>query len=99
MKQLSDQQIELLEELTKRRAPALQPLVTRLRAQPYPAVALSDAEAEALSQIVINEFCEKGLNPDDEPNEYGVQLDYLAGSILMRERETADLPLSSMRQK
>ncbi|MCS6829211.1 MAG: hypothetical protein RMM08_05040 [Armatimonadota bacterium] len=99
MKPLSGQQIDLLEKVIEKRAPALQPLIARLRMQPYPAVVLSDSEVQSLSQVVIDEFCEEGLNADDEPNEYGVRLDCLAGSLLLREGEVAEVPFSSVGRK
>jgi len=36
---------------------------------------VSEADRESLRQLVADELCELGLRANDEPNEYGLQLE------------------------
>jgi hypothetical protein len=38
---------------------------------------------EELIQMLLDEFCEKGLENDDEPNDYGKSIDDLIGRIVL----------------
>ena len=69
---LKSDQFELLGAVVRRRAPALNGLVHQLKDSP---AALSDADRESLRQVVADELCDLGLRQDDEPNEYGLQLE------------------------
>lgn len=82
--QLSPADVETLREVVSRRAPDLLPLVERLAKNPVPSQALSDEESLELSLILYDEFVEKGLEEDYEPNEYGKRLDQILGRIDFR---------------
>lgn len=41
-----------------------------------------EAKLEEIRKIVTMEFVEKGLEPNDEPNEYGQTLDSLLGKLV-----------------
>ncbi len=69
---LKSSQFELLETVVRRRAPELNELVKRLGAL---SADVSEADRESLRQLVADELCELGLRANDEPNEYGLQLE------------------------
>lgn len=42
---------------------------------------LSDVERERLRETLSDEFCELGLKPDSEPNQYGLEIEHLIDEI------------------
>ena len=81
---LSPSELGLIQEVVARRAPDLSYLVDRLLLCPLPSITLSDAEAHELANLLIDEFCAKGLGENDEPNPYGKQLDSIIGILYFR---------------
>ena len=67
--------------LVERRAPDLRPIAAHAVNQRW----LSDSEAEALSDVALQEFLDH-LGPDDEPDQEGVDADDLLGVIEMQRR-------------
>lgn len=73
----------LLVGLICRRAPELFKMAHKARDH-----VLTADECEALVQVVLDEFCEFGLRPDSEPNEYGLLLEDLVDDVSeMRESD------------
>ena len=64
------QHTQLLHEVLLKRAPHLLPGMHRLGLEP-----LTDSDRDELRGVVLEEFLENGLRPDDEPTPYGVRLD------------------------
>ncbi|HLA18921.1 MAG TPA: hypothetical protein VJ253_06315 [Dehalococcoidia bacterium] len=66
----------LLRDVIERRNPELSGLLDRLGV-----VRLTTEEREALRYALADELCESGLGPDDEHNEFGLELDDLIGAL------------------
>ncbi len=69
-------EIGLLRDVVQRRDVRLLAAVQALSNR-----SLTEHEREALQQLVLDEMYEKGLSADDEPNDYGRQLDDLVGKL------------------
>jgi hypothetical protein len=59
-------------DIVSRREPRLLPLLEVLEAR-----GLTIDERESLREVIADEFLEKGLRGDDEPNQYGYLLERL----------------------
>lgn len=70
--QLKPNDMELLRKLIAKRDPALLPLLDQIGN-----VRLTFDQRESLRDKVLDEFTELGLRENDEPNQYGLQLDDL----------------------
>lgn len=66
----------LLTDLVVRRAPQLETVLAKMDQ-----LALTDDDRDALRDVVIGELCDRGLKPNDEPNEYGLVLDALIDDL------------------
>jgi len=73
---LTIDQYRLLAGLVRRHAPELRCVLTKLGEQP-----LSEDHREALREVVVAELCERGLDAEDEPDEYGRSLEHLIDSL------------------
>ncbi|MCL6534136.1 MAG: hypothetical protein K6U12_12785 [Armatimonadetes bacterium] len=81
---LSPSDLDIIRDIVLRRAPDLVPVVDRLAQSPTPSLVLSDIEVLELASPLVDEFVERGLGEDYEPNEYGKQLDNIIGIIYLR---------------
>lgn len=70
-------EFDLLSKVIWQRNPSLMPLVHSLGKAP-----LTQEEREQLRDVLADEFVEHGLQPDDEPNEWGVKVDDLIGRLM-----------------
>lgn len=73
---LSADMMALLRRSVERHLPDLLPLVDRVGVSP-----LSEADREALRSAVLSEFLGDGLDSDDEPTSYGLQLERLIDAL------------------
>jgi hypothetical protein len=73
---LSRTEADLLREVISRRSPTSLPRLDALAER-----RLSDDEREELRQIVMDDFVERGLGEDDEPNAYGHQMERLIDAL------------------
>ena len=62
--------MELLREVVDRHGPELRPLLDRVGTHP-----LSRDEREALRGALADELVARGLDDDDEPNAYGLEIE------------------------
>jgi len=76
MIKLSDKGIALLRQCLYAHNPSLIPHVESCDGDSF-----TDEFYNKLRDIVGTEFCERGLQPDDEPNEYGLELEALIDEI------------------
>jgi len=74
---LTRKEMVLLREVVLKRSPKHMGLVEVLEKGEL----LAPDQAEELVNIVFAEFCETGLNPDDEPNARGLLLDTLMAKL------------------
>jgi hypothetical protein len=81
---LSPSDLDIIRDIVLRRALDLVPVVDRLAQSPIPSLVLSDIEVLELASPLVDEFVERGLGEDYEPNEYGKQLDSIIGIIYFR---------------
>jgi hypothetical protein len=73
---LSPNQIALLRRTVERHTPDLLPLVVTLGESP-----LNEADREALRSAVSSEFISAGLDSNDEPTLYGLELEALIDAL------------------
>jgi hypothetical protein len=73
---LKAEDLDLLRTTILRRQPDLISLVDSLGQQP-----LTDDQRELLRDVLLKEFLEVGLEPNDEPNKLGIKLDDLIGLL------------------
>lgn len=73
---LKPQMEELLTEVIEKRRPDLLKLMP-----PYREIDLTEDERDEIIDAVTDEFTSTGLKEDDEPNERGIRLDDLIGSL------------------
>jgi hypothetical protein len=73
---LTADQVRLLAELVTQRAPILERVLARLGHEP-----LTDDNREALREVVAAEICDRGLDAEDEPNQYGRTLEHLIDAL------------------
>jgi len=73
---LSATEAELLREVVARRSAAVLPLLDALEERQ-----LTHDEREKLRQLVIDDFLERGLGRDDEPNQYGHRMERLVDAL------------------
>jgi hypothetical protein len=64
--------LQILREIVSRRAPGLTGLLTHVGAAP-----LTADQRDQLRSVLADEFVERGLREDDEPNAYGLQVEDL----------------------
>lgn len=74
---LKDEEFDFLSKVIWQRNPSLMPLVHSLGKTP-----LTQEEREQLRDVLADELVEHGLQPDDEPNEWGVKVDDLIGRLM-----------------
>lgn len=74
---LKAEEFDLLSKVIWRRNPSLMSLVHSLGETP-----LTQEEREQLRDVLADELVEHGLQPDDEPNEWGVKVDDLIGRLM-----------------
>jgi hypothetical protein len=77
---LSPSDLDIIRDIVLRRAPDLVPVAQ----SPIPSLVLSDIEVLELASPLVDEFVERGLEEDYEPNEYSKQLDSIIGIIYLR---------------
>ena len=82
---LSPADLDIIRDIVLKRAPDLAPVVDRLAQLPISSIVLSDIEVLELACPLVDEFVERGLGEDYEPNEYGNRLDRIIGIIYLRE--------------
>ena len=70
---LSDSKIRLLEEVLKKHQAGLLSLIRE--------DTISPEKIEELCDIIMDEFCENGLKPNDEPNQRGLELENLVDAL------------------
>jgi hypothetical protein len=68
---------ELLMEVVCRHAPALAGVVDLVGK-----ATLTDEQREELREVLVDELFSTGLKPDGEPNERGLRLDDIIGSLM-----------------
>lgn len=73
---LHPEEARLLREVLWKRQPSLLHRLDSLGVIP-----LTTEQREELRQVLADELCETGLQPDDEPNERGLRLDDLIGQL------------------
>ncbi|MCV4732524.1 hypothetical protein OFB80_32045, partial [Escherichia coli] len=72
---LNEKLRKLLAEVVEKRRPNMRHLVTSGM------IEVSDSELDELFDIVGDEFCETGLEKNDEPNKRGLLLEDLIGQL------------------
>ena len=75
-RELTPLEVDLLAEIVLRRAPDSSSLVDALRGGQ-----LTDAEAEALLELVAGELAQRGFDADYEPMSLGVRLESLIDAL------------------
>ena len=73
---LSTDRSVLLRQIVKRNEPELLALVDTVGVNP-----LSEADREALRLTIMREFLSTGLDSDDEPTPWGLQLEQLIDAL------------------
>ena len=73
---MKPEELALLAEIVAKRRPALSPLIREARER-----RLTQEAREELREVLTNEFCERVLKPDDEPNSFGLAVDDLIGVL------------------
>jgi hypothetical protein len=76
MRPLSPGMMTLLRLTVQRHVPELSPLVETVGKTP-----LNTTDREALRQVVLSEFLNAGLDSDDEPTSYGLELEELIDAL------------------
>jgi hypothetical protein len=76
MQQLSEKYLRILTNVVRRRDKESLRLIDLLGV-----VRLTTEQREQLRSVLCEELCEHGLREDDEPNEYGKQLDEIIGIL------------------
>lgn len=77
--------IQVLREVVAKRRPELLPLAEKVGVK-----VLTEEQLEALSDVVLKEFLEEGLQEDDEPNPRGIVLDDVMGFLVPHECNPKD---------
>lgn len=75
--ELTQRDRELLESVVQRRSPELQPLLSFLGQR-----RLTRSEREGLRGALADELVATGLDDEDEPTTYGLELDDLIGRLM-----------------
>ena len=73
---LSRTEADLLREVVTRRSPASLQLLDALAER-----RLSDDERKGLRHLVLDDFVERGLGENDEPNDYGHRMERLIDAL------------------
>lgn len=73
---LSPNMMTLLQLTVERQVPELLPLVDAVGKTP-----LNETDREALRGVVLSEFLSSGLDSDDEPTSYGLELEALIDAL------------------
>jgi hypothetical protein len=73
---MSSSQMALLRRTVERHLPELLPLVDMMGVSP-----LNETDREALRNAVSSEFISAGLDSDDEPTSYGLELEALIDAL------------------
>lgn len=76
MSKLKGPERRLLEKIVVERSPTLIPLVEALTRE-----TISKDEKLSLQGVISDEFTDRGLNRNDEPNQYGLELEALIDKI------------------
>lgn len=76
----SKEMIQVLREVVAKRRPELLPLANKVGVE-----VLTEEQLETLSDVVLQEFLEEGLQEDDEPNPRGIVLDDVMGFLVPHE--------------
>jgi hypothetical protein len=66
----------LLRTTVQRHVPELHPLLDTIGKTP-----LNETDREALRQVILSEFLNAGLDGDDEPTSYGLELEELIDAL------------------
>ena len=69
--------IQVLREVVAKHRPELLPLADKVGVE-----ILTEEQLEMLSEVVLQEFLEVGLQEDDEPNPRGIMLDDVMGFLV-----------------
>ncbi len=73
---LADNMLLLLQRAVERHVPELLPLTESVGKEP-----LTETDREALRSAVLAEFLNSGLDGDDEPTPYGLELEGLIDAL------------------
>ena len=82
-RRLSLSDLDLLRSVIERTNPALTQLVKTL-----PEISLSPAEIEEIREVLAAELSQRGLDDQDEPNAYGLQMEDLIDKVGDLRRES-----------
>jgi len=72
--------LQVLLEVVAKRRPELLPLAKKVGVE-----VLTEEQLETLSDVVLQEFVEEGLQENDEPNPRGIVLDDVMGFLVPHE--------------